>query len=76
LPLDALQQVAEAIYPKQSSGSSKCPLGVTGRKSHMEQIWSAVPQTTDIDSSREDFSVRPIADLMWVSKAATLLSGH
>ena len=35
---------------------------VTGRKSHSEQIWSALPQITDIDSSREDFSVGPTSD--------------
>jgi hypothetical protein len=32
---------------------------VRGRKSHPEQIWSALPQIEDIDSSREDFSVGP-----------------
>jgi hypothetical protein len=34
------------------------------RKSHWEQIWSAVPRTTDINSSREDFSVGPAADFV------------
>jgi hypothetical protein len=34
----------------------------TGGKSHFEQIWSALPQTADIDRGREDFSVGPIPD--------------
>ena len=34
-------------------------IGVTSRKLHLGQIWSALPQTTYIDSSREDFSVGP-----------------
>jgi len=37
---------------------------VTSRKSRLEQIWSALPQITDIDSSREDFSVGPTADVV------------
>jgi len=36
---------------------------VRGRKSHPEQIWSALPQIADIDFSRDDFSVGPKADL-------------
>jgi hypothetical protein len=38
-------------------------LGVKGRKSHPEQIWSALPQIADIDFSRDDFSVGPLADI-------------
>jgi hypothetical protein len=34
---------------------------VTGGKFHFEQIWSALPQTADIDYGREDFSVGPQA---------------
>jgi hypothetical protein len=34
-----------------------CPFRVSGGKSHFEQIWSALPQTADIDYGREDFSV-------------------
>jgi SulP family sulfate permease len=37
---------------------------VRGRKSHPEQIWSALPQIADIDSSCEDFSVGPTTDMM------------
>jgi hypothetical protein len=43
--------------------SCHCLLGVTGRKPHLEQIWSALPQTADINSSREEFSVVPNADI-------------
>jgi len=35
------------------------PLRVTGRKSHSEQIWTALLQIADIDFSREDSSVGP-----------------
>jgi hypothetical protein len=34
-------------------------LRVTGRKSHFEQIWSALPRIADIDYDREDFPVGP-----------------
>jgi len=34
-------------------------LRVRGRKSHPEQIWSALPQIADIDFGCEDFSVGP-----------------
>ena len=37
--------------------------GQRGRKSHPEQIWSALPQIADINSSCEDFSVGPIRDI-------------
>jgi hypothetical protein len=40
-----------------------------GRKSHSEQIWSALPQIADIDSSREDFSVGPRAEVATASAA-------
>jgi hypothetical protein len=33
--------------------------GSRAEKSHFEQIWSALPQTADIDYGREDFSVGP-----------------
>jgi hypothetical protein len=35
------------------------PLWVMGRKSHLEQIWSAPPQTADTGGSREDFCPFP-----------------
>jgi len=35
---------------------------LTGRNSHLEQIWSATPQIADIDCSRDDFSVGPQPD--------------
>jgi len=41
--------------PGSSASSVSYGSRVTGRKSYLEQIWSALPQTTDIDSSREDF---------------------
>src|SRR5215472_10673638 len=34
---------------------------VTGRKFHSRQIWSALLSIADIDCSREDFSVGPLA---------------
>jgi hypothetical protein len=39
------------------------PQRVRGRKSHSEQIWSALPQIADIDSSCKDFSVGPTRDI-------------
>jgi hypothetical protein len=36
-----------------------CPFRV--RKSHPEQIWSALPQIADIDFSHDDYSIGPKA---------------
>ena len=38
-----------------------CPCPFRVRKSHPEQIWSALPQIADVGSSREVFSVGPQA---------------
>jgi len=42
------------------AAASRCKLAaadVTGRNSHLEQIWSALPQIADIGCDREDFPV-------------------
>jgi len=36
-----------------------CPCPFRVRKSHPEQIWSALPQIADIDFSHDDFSIGP-----------------
>ena len=45
-------------------------LWVRGRKSHPEQIWSALPQIADIDFSRDDFSVGPQTVISIASSAS------
>jgi hypothetical protein len=69
-PICALMQINLSIrggMPLQRSFLALldrvCPTRVRGRKSHPEQIWSALPQIADIDFSREDFSVGPNPDL-------------
>jgi hypothetical protein len=47
-------------------------VGHDARKSHLEQIWSALPQIADIDLSNEDFSVGPKPD---VSECPTFILG-
>jgi len=42
---------------------SNVAFGVRCRKSHSEQIWSALPPIADIDLSSEDFSVGPKGDI-------------
>src|ERR1700746_3748587 len=43
---------------------------VRERKSHSEQIWSALPPMADIDFSREDFSVGPKHEVAALQPAA------
>ena len=44
----------------------------TGGKSHFEQIWSALPQTADIDYGRGDFSVGHTNGLMHCNEFAEI----
>jgi hypothetical protein len=49
-------------WRRQPRPWAKCLSWVSGRKSHSEQIWSALPPIADIDFSRVDFSVGPLPD--------------
>jgi hypothetical protein len=51
-------------------------LWVTGRNSHLEQIWSALPQIADIDHSREGFSVGPEGDICGDEFRVSLVVPH
>ena len=56
--------LVDCLAPNAKKAITQTPVRVMGRKSHLEQIWSALPQTADIDSGRDDFSVGPMTDVV------------